>query len=147
MDVKTTIISGLIGYVSFVIVGGLFSNFLLIVSSYLGSGMLGATSQTEIAVTMLWMGLIECISFAVIFDVFYEGIPKEGVYKGLIYGFVLWYINIFMSFLGVYAFGFLQYENSVADVFFVNILKILMLPAYGATLGWAYQRLKTHYSH
>ena len=76
----------------------------------------------EIAVTMLWMGLVECISFAVIFDVFYERIPKKGVYKGLIYGFVLWYINIFLSLLGVYAFGFLQYENSVADVVFLYTL-------------------------
>jgi len=143
MNIKMAIASGLVGYISFVIVGGIFSNLLLFASPYLSSGIVGATPPTEIAVTMLWMGLIECISFAIVFDVFYEGIPKEGVYKGLIYGFVLWYINIFMSFLGVYAFGFLQYENSVADVVFVNILKILMLPAYGAALGWVYQKLKT----
>ena len=143
MEIRATIFSGLVGYVTFVVVGGLFSNLLFFVSSYLSGGMLGAKPPIEIAVTMLWMGLIECISFAVVFDVIHEKIPKEGIYKGLIYGFVLWYINIFLSFLGVYAFGFLQYENSAVDVIFVNILKIAMLPAYGATLAWAYKKLKS----
>ena len=142
-SVILSVFSGLIGYVTFVIIGGLFSNLLLFVSSYLSSGILGAMPPTEIAVTMLWMGLIECISFAVIFDVLHEKIPKKGIYKGLIYGLILWYINIFLSLLGVYAFGFLQYENSLADVIFVNILKIAMLPAYGITLSWAYQKLKS----
>lgn len=84
------------------------------------------------------MAIIECLSFAVIFDIFCEGIPKKSVKKGLIFGLVVWYINIFLSFLGNYAFGFLP----LSDVLFVNLLKLFMLPAYGATLGWAYEKLK-----
>ena len=88
---------------------------------------------------MVWMGIIECFSFAIIFAMLYKGIPREGAQKGLIFGFILWYVNIFISFLGCYAFTLI---TSMPDLVFVNVLKLFMLPAYGATLGWAYRRLK-----
>ncbi|MFQ6136149.1 MAG: hypothetical protein ACE5PM_03110 [Candidatus Hydrothermarchaeales archaeon] len=138
MNIKKAIVCGLIGYVAFVIVGAVFGNILPRISPYLVSGVTGTIPPAKIVKTMLGMGLIECISFAIIFDVFYEGIPGEGVYKGLIYGFVLWWINMFTSNLAGYGFGYLL----LADIIYIDILKVFMLPGYGAILGWAYQKLK-----
>ena len=138
MHIKKAIVCGLIGAVAFIIVGALWSQILLALVPYFKSGISGTIPPTMMATTMIWMGIIECLSFALIFDLFFEGIPRQGIQKGLIYGLVLWYINIFLSFLGNYAFGLLP----APDVIFIIILKALMLPAYGATLGWAYEKLK-----
>jgi hypothetical protein len=137
MNIKKVIICGLIGAASFIIVGAIWSQLLLALFPYFQSGISGTIPPTKMATTMIWMGIIECLSFAVIFDLFYEGIPRQGIQKGLIYGLVLWYINIFLSFLGNYAFGLVP----APDVIFIIILKGLMRPAYGATLGWAYEKL------
>jgi hypothetical protein len=140
MNIKKAIVCGLIGTVSIIIVGVICSQLLFALFPYLKTGISGTIPPTKMAITMIWMGIIECIYFAIIFGVFYEGIPQKGIHKGLIYGFVLWYINIFLSFVGSHAFSLIP---TMPDIIFVNILKLFMLPAYGATLGWAYERLKT----
>ncbi len=105
MNIKKAIVCGLIGAVSFIIVGAMWSQVLLALVPYFKSGISGTIPPTRMATTMIWMEIIECLSFALIFDLFYDGIPRKGIQKGLIYGLVLWYINIFLSFLGNYAFG------------------------------------------
>jgi hypothetical protein len=137
MNIKKALICGSIGAISFIIVGAIWSQVLLALVPYFKSGISGTIPPTKMAMTMIWMGIIECLSFALIFDLFYEGIPRQGIQKGLIFGLVLWYINIFLSFLGNYAFGLVP----VPDVIFIIVLKALMLPAYGATLGFVCEKL------
>jgi len=139
MNIKKAIICGLIGAVSFIVVGAVWSQVLLTVFPYFKSGISGTIPPAKMAITMIWMGIIECLSFAVIFGLFYKNIPQKGFQKGLLYSIVLWYINIFLSFLGSYAFGLIP---TMPDIIFVIILKLLMLPAYGATLGWTYEKLR-----
>ena len=138
MNIKKAIVCGLIGAVSFIIVGATWSQLLPTLFPYLKSGISGTIPPAKATTTSIWMGIIECLSFAIIFDLFYEAIPRKGIQKGLIYGLIIWYINIFLGFLASYAFGLVP----APDVIFVIILKLLMIPAYGATLGWAYEKLK-----
>ena len=139
MNFKKAIASGLIGFVAFVIVGAIVSQLLLVLFPNFKTGIVGQLAPMYTTITMIWMGIIECISFAIIFAMLYKSIPGEGAQKGLIFGLILWYVNIFISFLGCYAFTLI---TSVPDLVFVNVLKFFMLPAYGATLGWAYRKLK-----
>ena len=131
VNIKKAIICGLIGAVAFSIVGAIWSQVLLALVPNFKSGISGTIPPARMATTIIWMGIIECLSFALIFDLFYDGFPRQGIQKGLIYGLVLWYINIFLSFFGNYAFGLVP----APDVVFIIILKALMLPAYGAALG------------
>jgi hypothetical protein len=86
MNIKKALICGSFGAISFIIVGAIWSQVLLALVPYFKSGISGTILPTKMAMTMIWMGIIECLSFALIFDLFYGGIPRQGIQKGLIFG-------------------------------------------------------------
>jgi len=137
VNLGKVVISGLIGGVVFVLVGTVFGGLLLAGFPYFRGGVIGTIPVTRLGATMVWMAVIECLSFAAIFDLVHRCIPKKGIKKGFIYGFLVWYVHIFLCFLGNYAFGLLR----LSDVLLVVILKLFMLCAYGTTLGWAHEKL------
>ncbi len=78
MNIKIAIICGLLATIAFVITGGIVSQLLFFLFPYLGSGILGQMSQVQMISTSIIMGIIEGISFAIIFDLIYVCLPFEG---------------------------------------------------------------------
>jgi len=124
------------GTVVFILVGAIVSQILLLVP-YLTTEVSGTLEPTFMGLTMTWMGVIECLSFAILYEGIHKALPQKGIKKGLIYGLIIWYINIFLTFLGSYNFTLTTLQDSL----FVGILKLAMIPAYGITLEWVHMRL------
>lgn len=135
---EKVVLSGLIAGIFFIVVGAVFGGLLLTIFPYFRGGVIGGLPLTKMGVTMVWMAVIECLSFAFIFDLLHGCIPGENSKKGFVYGFAVWYVNIFLSFLGCYAFGLLP----LSDVLFVVLLKFFMFSVYGTILGWIYEILR-----
>ncbi|MFH1453866.1 MAG: hypothetical protein ABIH00_07790 [Armatimonadota bacterium] len=81
------------------------------------------------------VGLISSIIFALVYAVFYKGIPGQGAVKGMTYGFFIWMVS---ALIGVGSMPF--YMTIATTVVIYWILQALFVNLVnGAILGFIYK--------
>lgn len=88
---------------------------------------------------LIWMallGILISLIFVTVFALLYRGIPRKGVRKGVIYGFVIWLVS---GFSGMITMPFyMTISTTVVIYWIINALIINLIN--GAIVGAIYKR-------
>jgi len=128
---KKDFVVGLIGG----IINGIIASAMVVQGIIIGAYPLWAIEaivKNIIAINIIW-GII----FAILYSKFYRSIPGKGIWKGLVYGLMLYFLSNIYWFSYVLAYG----DPSFITALMPFIVGIWVWIVYGFMLGILYEKV------